>query len=225
MIKTTLGWRLLALSLSLLLHFMLITQWPDKITAKAAIEQQEKSPLLIQLTFQKPPPEIIPEITQPSEAVVKQVVKPKPKPKPKPKKKTKRKKAPETKPIPKPIVAETKPITPPVEKAVVSQPPRAPIPSSVDLRQQYLAKLLAKIEAKKYYPRIARRRNLEGKIDVSFNLSCEGKISNLAISGPHSLLRKAAGKAINAAQPLPQPPTQINCPMPIHYAMVYTLEK
>lgn len=81
------------------------------------------------------------------------------------------------------------------------------------------------IEAKKTYPTVARRRNMEGKIEVSFNLSCDGKVSKLTIKGPHGLLRKAAGKAIDAAQPLPQPPSQIKCPMPIHYAMAYTLEK
>jgi protein TonB len=223
MIKTTAGWRLLALSLSLLLHFLFITEWPDKITTKAAIEQHEKPPLLIQLTFQKPLPEVIPEVIQPPEPIVKQVVKPKPKTKPKKKPKPKKKRV--RNPIAKPVIAETKPITPRVEKQVVSRPPPPPIQPSVDLRQQYLAKLLAKIEAKKHYPTIARRRNMQGKIKVSFNLSCEGKISNLSIVGPHSILRKATGKAIHAAQPLPQPPTQIDCPMPVHYAMAYSLEK
>jgi hypothetical protein len=66
---------------------------------------------------------------------------------------------------------------------------------------------------------------MEGKIEVSFNLSCDGKVSELTIKGQHSLLRKAAGKAIDAAQPLPGPPSQIECPIPVNYAMAYTLEK
>ncbi|MBT3045051.1 MAG: TonB family protein [Candidatus Thiodiazotropha endolucinida] len=107
----------------------------------------------------------------------------------------------------------------------VIQPPPPRVQPKVNLREQYLAQLLAVIEAKKTYPTVARRRNMEGKIEVSFNLSCDGKVSKLTIKGPHGLLRKAAGKAIDAAQPLPQPPSQIECPMPIHYAMAYTLEK
>jgi protein TonB len=226
MIRTSTGWRLLALSLSLMLHVALVTEWPDKMIARAAAEQDEKPPLLVKLTFQKPIPEIIPEVIQPPEPVVKQVVKPKPKPKPKIKQK-KRLSKPKLKPKPKPVIAETKPDTPPEEKPVASQtqPPPPQIQPKVDLREKYLAKLLAKIEAKKFYPTIARRRNLEGKVEVSFNLSCDGKVSKLTITGSHSLLRKAAGKAIDAAQPLPQPPTQVECPMPVHYAMAYTLEK
>ncbi len=225
MIKTTGGWRLLALSLSLLLHFMLVTEWSDRKLVQAAIEQNDKPPLLVQLTFQKPLTEIIPEVTQPPEPVVREVIKPKPKPKPKTKKKPKIKKNSRSKPIPKPVITETEPVTTPEEQQVASQPPAQWIQPKVDLREQYLAKLLAMIEAKKHYPTVARRRNLEGKIEVSFNLSCDGKVSKLMITGPHSLLRKAAGKAIDSAQPLPEPPSQVECPMPVRYAMAYTLEK
>ncbi|MCG7875210.1 MAG: TonB family protein [Candidatus Thiodiazotropha endolucinida] len=225
MIKTSTGWRLLALSFSLLLHLMIITEWSDKMVTQAAVEQIEKPQLLVQLTFQKPLPEIIPEVIQPPKTVEKQVVKPKPKPKPKPKVKPKIKKKIRNKAIPKPVVAETKPVTPPEEKQLARQPPPPRVQPKVNLREQYLAQLLAVIEAKKTYPTVARRRNMEGKIEVSFNLSCDGKVSKLTIKGPHGLLRKAAGKAIDAAQPLPQPPSQIECPMPIHYAMAYTLEK
>ncbi|PVV14444.1 MAG: hypothetical protein B6D77_03260 [gamma proteobacterium symbiont of Ctena orbiculata] len=223
MIKTSAGWRLLALSLSLLLHIMLVTEWSDKMITQAAIEELEKPPLLVQLTFQRPLPEIIPEVIQPPEPIVKQVVKPKPKPKPKAKPQIKKKRR--TKPIPKPVIAETKPVTLPEEKPLARPQPPPEVQPKVDLREQYLAQLLAMIEAKKHYPTIARRRNMEGKIEVSFNLSCDGKVSKLTIKGPHSLLRKATGKAIDAAQPLPQPPSQIECPMPVHYAMAYSLKK
>jgi protein TonB len=223
MIKTSIGWRLLALSLSLLLHLLLVTEWPDKMLAQAAIEQDEKPPLTVKLTFQQPLPEIIPEVVTPPDPVIKKVVKPKPKPKPRIKKKRPTKPTPKAKP--EPVIAETKPVTPPEEKQAAPQSPPARIQPRVNLREQYLAKLLAMIEAKKYYPTIARRRNLEGKIEVSFNLSCDGKVSKLNITGQHNLLRKAAGKAIDAAQPLPEPPSQVECPIPVHYAMAYTLKQ
>jgi protein TonB len=224
MIKTSTGWRLLALSFSLLLHFALVTEWADKMLAQAAIEQDEKPPLLVKLTFQKPLPEIIPKkVITPPEPVVKKVVKPKPKPKIEKKRLSKPKPTP--KPKPKPLIAETKPVTPPEETQVATQPAPTRIQPKVNLREEYLSKLLAMIEAKKHYPTIARRRNLEGKIEVRFNLLCDGKISKLSITGAHSLLRKAAGKAIDAAQPLPEPPSQVECPIPVHYAMAYSLEK
>ncbi|MES9990385.1 MAG: TonB family protein [Candidatus Thiodiazotropha sp.] len=218
MIRSNAGWRMLALSLSLLLHLMLVTNWSEKMIATAAVEEK-MPPMLVQLSFQRPLPEPIPEVVTPPEPPPKKVVKPKPKPKPKIKKKRK------TKPIPKPVVVERQPAPPAEEKQVVAKPPPPRVQPRVDLRAQYLAKLLAKIEANKYYPTVARRRQIEGKIEVSFSLACDGKVSELKISGRHGLLRKAAGKAIDAAQPLPHPPSQVECPMPVNYAMAYTLEK
>jgi protein TonB len=222
MTKTSAAWRLLAISLSLVLHFMLITEWPDKPFARAAIAQHEKPPLLVQLSFQTPP-KIVPEVAPPPQPVVKQIDKPKPRPKSKPKKKPKTKKKHQSKPKPKPVIAETPPPIERIEKQVLPQPAPPPIQPKIDLRKQYLAKLLAKIKAEKIYPTLARRRNLEGEVEVRFNLNCNGKVSKLTITGPHSLLRKATGKALDAAQPLPQPPTQINCPMPVQFAMTYNL--
>jgi outer membrane biosynthesis protein TonB len=72
---------------------------------------------------------------------------------------------------------------------------------------------------------VARRRNLQGTIQVRFRLGCRGEVQALEISGEHSLLRKAAGKAIEAAIPLPKIPAEIQCPMRVDYAMAYTLEQ
>ncbi|MEW8598228.1 MAG: hypothetical protein AB2540_14160, partial [Candidatus Thiodiazotropha endolucinida] len=155
MIKTSTAWRLLALSFSLLLHLMIVTEWSDKMITQAVVEQIEKPQLLVQLTFQKPLPEIIPEVIQPPKTVEKQVVKPRPKPKPKPNPKPKIKKKIRSKAIPKPVVAETKPVTPPEEKQLARQPPPPRAQPKVNLREQYLAQLLAMIEAKKYYPTVA----------------------------------------------------------------------
>jgi protein TonB len=223
MTRTDTGWRLLALSISILLHIALFMEWSDTMIAKASIEQQEKPPLLVQLSFQKPPPKTKPVIKQELAQQPQKVSKPKPKIKPK--KKPKLKKKIKKKPDPKPETAIAKPILIPDTKPVISQPPPAQVQPKVDQREQYLAKLLAMIEENKHYPAIARRRNLEGKIEVKFNLSCDGVVSDLSTIGPHSLLRKAARKAINAAQPLPAPPAHVKCPLPIHYAMAYVLEK
>jgi protein TonB len=120
---------------------------------------------------------------------------------------------------------------PPEAEQVVETPAESsplPPPSAsrrlTDLRNEYLSKLLAKIEKNKFYPTIARRRNLQGTIQVRFRLGCHGEVEALEIDGEHSLLRKAAGKAIEAAHPLPKIPAEIECPMLVDYAMAYTLE-
>ncbi|MCM8857321.1 MAG: TonB family protein [Candidatus Thiodiazotropha sp.] len=169
----------------------------------------------MQLNFPQPLPEIIPEIIQPAKPVIKQVVQPKPKPKPKKKK---------VKSVPKPVIEKVVKTEPVKEKLAKRQAPPPRAQPQVNLRERFLAKLLARIEEKKYYPSIARRRNLEGNIKVSFKLECDGKVAQLAITGQHNLLRKAAGKAVDAAQPLPEIPPQIKCPMQISYAMAYKLD-
>ncbi|MEL0586689.1 MAG: TonB family protein [Candidatus Thiodiazotropha sp. (ex. Lucinoma kazani)] len=223
MIQTNSSWRLLAVSVSILLHLMIVMEWSDKLITRSAIEEKKSSPLFVQLNFPQPLPEIIPEIIQPAKPVIKQVVQPKPKPKPKlkPKPKPKKKKI---KSVPKPVIEKVVKTEPVKEKLAKRQAPPPRAQPQVNLRERFLAKLLARIEEKKYYPSIARRRNLEGDIKVSFKLECDGKVAQLAITGQHNLLRKAAGKAVDAAQPLPEIPSQIKCPMHISYAMAYTLD-
>jgi protein TonB len=92
------------------------------------------------------------------------------------------------------------------------------------LLEQYLVELLASIEEQKRYPALAKRRSIEGKVQVRFNLACDGRITDLDISGSHRLLQKAANKAIKAAYPFPEIPPELRCPLPIRYAMAYTLD-
>ncbi|MCU7849082.1 MAG: TonB family protein [Candidatus Thiodiazotropha sp. (ex Lucinoma kastoroae)] len=217
MTQTNSSWRLLAVSISILLHLLIVIEWSDKLITRSAIEEKKSSPLFVQLNFPQPLPEIIPEIIQPAKPVIKQVVQLKPKSKPKPQKK-------KVKSVPKPVIEKVVKTEPVKEKLAKRQAPPPRTQPQVNLRERFLAKLLARIEEKKYYPSIARRRNLEGNIKVSFKLECDGKVAQLAITGQHNLLRKAAGRAVDAAQPLPEIPSQIKCPMPISYAMAYTLD-
>ncbi|MCU7892947.1 MAG: TonB family protein [Candidatus Thiodiazotropha sp. (ex Ustalcina ferruginea)] len=219
MIQTNTVWRLLAVSISILLHLLIVMEWSDKLITRSAIEKKKRSPLYVQMNFPQPLPEVIPEVIQPVKPVIKPVARQKPKPKPKPKPKKKK-----VKPVPEPVIEKVVK-TEPVKETLAKR--EAPLPRAqpqVNLRERFLAKLLARIEEKKYYPSIARRRNLEGNIKVSFKLECDGKVAQLAITGQHNQLRKAAGKAVDAAQPLPEIPSQIKCPMHISYAMAYKLD-
>jgi protein TonB len=224
-----LGWRTAAVSVSLLLHLYLFLTWAERPLISARETNQLPNSLFVQIQFPQPQPEAqIPvEEPPPQEPVAKPEPPPKPKPKPKPK--------PEPKPLPKP---KPKPVQQPVHRppepeqvaktpAAESAPPPPPTASreNVDLRNEYLSRVLAKIEKNKFYPTIARRRNLQGMIRVRFRLGCDGKVEALEIEGKHSLLRKAASKAIQASLPLPKIPQEIECPMLIDYAMAYQLER
>jgi len=125
-------------------------------------------------------------------------------------------------PVTQPVAHNT---IPPVKEVVVS-----PIPSKADqrlieqTRKTYQALLMRHIEVHKHYPRVARKRKVEGKIQVSFTLFADGSIKNLMINGKRSILKKATKNAINNALPMPQPPKQLSLPMEIKFYMNYFLK-
>jgi protein TonB len=200
----------------------MMTSWSDSRIEKAKFEKPNIDPLLIQLNFTEPTPKTVQQ-----EPVEKKEIEPIPKPKPKPKIKAKKKIvknkkiAHKIKPVEEPV---TKPVQP-TKPVQIAQPTPPKAQPEVKLQEIYLAEVLSSIEKKKRYPTLARRKNIEGKVNVSFKLSCGGDITELDIQGAHSLLRKAAKKAINAAQPFPKRPQQLDCPLPVKYAMAYSLKQ
>jgi len=96
--------------------------------------------------------------------------------------------------------------------------------SKAELRDRYLAALLARIEKRKSYPKAARRRAIEGAVTVSFTVNCDGSIGEINIQKGHKLLKRSAAKAIHLAQPFPQLPVEVKCPLPVNYAMAFELQ-
>ncbi len=145
---------------------------------------------------------------------------------------------------PKPLRSvEPKPILPvPLAKhsAVVEAPQVAPPPPAATAiaeaaseadeqtmeraRRNYLGELLAYIEARKFYPRAARRRGLEGVVQVSFVLKGDGRISELQIAEGPAILQEATRRAIAQSQPLPPPPPGVAGPFRVSYGMAYKLD-
>jgi protein TonB len=202
----------------------MIVSWPDSQITRASVDKPKTDPLFLQLSFPQPVSARFQKTAQQPQPRTKKVVEtpPKPKPKPKPKKAIQPKKKP---PEPKTVAVKKNP--PVIQKSteVLAQQPEPPkAQPKASLLEQYLAELLTSIEKHKRYPTLARRKSIEGKVEVHFKLACDGQITELDISGSHSLLRKATNKAIKAAQPFPRIPEELRCPLPIKYAMAYTLE-
>lgn len=243
-------WWLSAALLSLLLHALLFISFAQQRIPAAEQQQNPFELTSVRLSFlqplPKPQPEPEPEIEpepepEPEQTAEpepipepEQTVEPKPTPEPKlepvpvSKPKPKPEPAPKTKPKPKP---KKEPKTEPKQQAnpLASQPPpqrsepKARPISAAELKQRYLAALLARIEARKSYPNAARRRAIEGEIRVSFNLACDGSVNNVEIPDGHKLLRVSAADALRLAQPFPQPPDDVDCPFSVSYAMAFEL--
>jgi len=91
-------------------------------------------------------------------------------------------------------------------------------------RKAYLSRLLAHIEAFKFYPSAARRRAIEGKLEVTFLLRDGGDYDQLSINGGKAVLQRAVRQALVDAQPFPEPPTSMQINQRIAFSMNYQLE-
>ena len=91
-------------------------------------------------------------------------------------------------------------------------------------RKSYLLRLLVHIDSHKFYPRKARRRGMEGKINIAFYLHADGSISDLQVSGGSRVLRTAARQAVQQALSLPRPPESFHLQEQIRFGMVYRLD-
>ena len=91
-------------------------------------------------------------------------------------------------------------------------------------RESYLLRMLAHIDSHKFYPRKARQRGMEGKINIVFYLHADGSISDLQVSGGSRLLRRAARQAVQQALSLPRPPESFHLQQQVRFGMVYRLD-
>ena len=108
-------------------------------------------------------------------------------------------------------------------KTVADKPVPAQV-ARVNVRESFLARLLAHIDSHKFYPRSARRRGVNGEVQVSFYLLRDGTIRDLQITGSSKVLRQAARQAIHNALSLPHPPEALGLQEPIRFGMIYRLE-
>ncbi len=91
-------------------------------------------------------------------------------------------------------------------------------------RQRYAQELMAHIERHKFYPPIARRRGVEGRVQVSLMVVEAGGVSGLRCTSGPALLQSAACNAVSAALPLPPPPEGLSLPLPVSFGMEFSLK-
>jgi protein TonB len=146
-------------------------------------EKPVVEPEIVKAPLPEKEPEVKEEVTP--EPIVSKVV-PKPivkevKKKPKPKKKTKKKV---------------------VKKKQKSQKASArKSNSSPAEKNQFLASIRDKINKHKSYPRIAKKRGMQGNVKVKFTILSSGKVGNISVSGP-KVFHKSVRNAVKRAFPI-----------------------
>lgn len=152
---------------------------------------------------------------------------PKPKP-PKPKPTTERVEAVEPPPEETPPEAQPEPaeVSAPVtsDQAADAMAELAQAASLAKARQRYEQELMAHIERHKFYPPVARRRGVEGHVQVSLMVVEAGGVSGLRCTSGPALLQGAACNAVSAALPLPPPPQGLMLPLPVSFGMEFSLK-
>ena len=179
---------------------------------KPGVELPTPATTRVSLNFQRPTP---PAPEPP----------PQPKPKPKPKPKPTPKPLPQPKPEPEPPPEPQPEQPPPPEMTEPQQTEEAMMAANATSGvQDYLALVMQRVERHKNYPRVARRRGLEGSVRIRFLIAADGTVRALNLEDGHSLLRSAARRAVENAMPFPPPPPGAAKPCPIAFTMLFELE-
>lgn len=154
-----------------------------------------------------PPPDVPPE-------VVIEVPPPKPPPPPKPQVKPKPAEKPVRKPEPKPKVAQTTApaaAPAPAAQATAAPPPGIASQPSPDAVRRWQATLVAHLQRHKRYPGAARRDGEEGVAYLRFTMDRNGMVlgKRLDRGSGHASLDQETLALVERAQPLPQPPADM----------------
>ena len=181
---------------------------------------------------------------------VKNIKEKKKKPKPKPKKKVKKPPPkPKIKPIvkPEPIVQEPvlepEPITEePIiedieeeieevqEQEVVQTETISNVQQQInqDIREakqrKFIEHLIKRINSNKSYPNMARRRGIEGVVDVKFKILPNGNVKDIKIISGRSIFKKATIQAIERSFPIEVDSTLFNFPELFKVKIAYILK-
>jgi protein TonB len=91
---------------------------------------------------------------------------------------------------------------------------------------QYFDLVRLKIERHKRYPRLARRRNIEGRVTVGFVIIPDGSVKRVRVvqSSRFKILDRAALRAVTESMPFPKPPQDLSkSALPLQLTIVFEL--
>ena len=152
--------------------------------------------------------------------------KPKPIDVPKPEpvvKKPEIKKTKEIKEKPKKVVKKTKKKPQPVQKKSALKSTRKQQSTAAE-KNLFLAKVRDRINRHKSYPRMAKRRGIEGSVKVDFTILANGNVSGITVSGPKAF-HTSAKEAVEKAFPVSVKDVPLSLPQKVSITLHYTLSR
>jgi protein TonB len=94
--------------------------------------------------------------------------------------------------------------------------------SSSAKKNKFLARVRAKINKHKSYPRIAKKRGMQGSIKVKFTILRSGKVGHISVDGP-KVFRNSARGAVKSAFPINAKKAPISLPMSVNITLRYQI--
>jgi protein TonB len=92
----------------------------------------------------------------------------------------------------------------------------------VNKKSRFLAKIRAKINRAKSYPRIAQRRGMQGRVKVRFTILKNGNVGHISISGP-KVFQNSAKAAVKKAFPINTRNAPLSLPTSVNLTLRYQL--
>lgn len=89
-------------------------------------------------------------------------------------------------------------------------------------KNEFLANIRTKINKHKSYPRIARKRGMQGTVNVKFTILKNGNVGNISVSGP-KIFHKSAQQAVKSAFPINVKNAPISLPKSINIKLRYQI--
>ena len=202
------------------------------------VSQKEKDQT-INLSLSQFVPEVIEQPPEPiEEPIVEEIIEPEPEPEPEPEIEE-----PEPEPvvIEKPVVKpipELKPVIKKVKKKktkkvvkkkkqrkVKKRSSRRATSSKVNPKKksQFLARVRAKINRAKSYPRIAQKRGMQGTVKVRFTILKNGRVGHISVRGP-KVFHNSAKRAVKKAFPINTKNAPLSLPTTVNLSLRYQLK-
>ena len=89
-------------------------------------------------------------------------------------------------------------------------------------KSQFLAQVRRKINQHKSYPKIAKRRGMQGKVKVRFTILASGNVGHISIKGP-KVFHNSARHAVKNAFPINVKNAPISLPQGVNLTLHYQL--
>jgi protein TonB len=206
-------------------HLSLANYVPQELPPVEEAEEPPKEEVVEPEPDPEPEPEPKPEPVIKEEPLPKQVipepVKPKVLPEPVPEKK-------EKKPEPKKKKPKKKRVKKKSKKRLSAQrmkgnPRRGVSKQESSRKNRFLAQIRQKINRNKSYPKIARRRGMQGVVKVRFTILANGNVGHIAVNGP-KVFHRSAQNAVKRAFPVNTANVPISLPKSVNITLRYKLK-